>query len=77
SFKLLGNAHLNNGTVSLTRDLHVPNSVSGRVLYSCPLRFCQPKNHSQASFRTFSSFSVTNLNPSSIGCGLALDLGLL
>ncbi|XP_015931623.1 L-type lectin-domain containing receptor kinase VIII.1 [Arachis duranensis] len=74
SLKLLGDAHLNNGTVSLTRDLPVPNSGSGRALYSRPVRFRQPGNHSPASFRTFFSFSVTNLNPSSIGGGLAFVL---
>ncbi|KAL4300393.1 hypothetical protein AHAS_Ahas17G0196400 [Arachis hypogaea] len=37
------------------RDLPVPSSGSGRALYSRPV-----------SFRTFFSFSVTNLNPSSI-----------
>ncbi|XLR42031.1 hypothetical protein HN51_020226 [Arachis hypogaea] len=74
SLKLLGDTHLNNGTVSLTRDLPVPSSGSGRALYSRPIRFRQSKNHSPASFRTFFSFSVTNLNPSSIGGGLAFVL---
>ncbi|GMP50481.1 hypothetical protein CsSME_00017082 [Camellia sinensis var. sinensis] len=44
SLKLLGDAHLNNGS---------------------------PETHFPASFSTFFSFSVTNLNPSSIGGGLA------
>ncbi|OVA10174.1 Protein kinase domain [Macleaya cordata] len=71
SLKLLGDAHLNNGTVRLSRDLPVPNSGSGRVLYSKPIRFRQPGTRFVASFSTFFSFSVTNLNPSSIGGGLA------
>ncbi|GAV68863.1 Pkinase domain-containing protein/Lectin_legB domain-containing protein [Cephalotus follicularis] len=71
SLKLLGDAHLSNGSVMLTRDLAVPNSGSGRVLYSKPVRFRQPGTHFPASFSTFFSFSVTNLNPSSIGGGLA------
>ncbi|KAI4349176.1 hypothetical protein L6164_009804 [Bauhinia variegata] len=71
SLKLLGDAHMNNGSVSLTRDLPVPNSGAGRVLYSKPVRFRQPGSHFPASFKTFFSFSVTNLNPSSIGGGLA------
>ncbi|KAI4300251.1 hypothetical protein L6164_033648 [Bauhinia variegata] len=71
SLKLLGDAHLNNGSVSLTRDLAVPNSGAGRVLYSRPVRFRQPGSHFPASFKTFFSFSITNLNPSSIGGGLA------
>ncbi|KAF7804477.1 L-type lectin-domain containing receptor kinase VIII.1 [Senna tora] len=71
TLKLLGDAHLNNATVSLTRDLAVPNSGAGRALYSKPIRFRQPGTHLPASFKTFFSFSVTNLNPSSIGGGLA------
>ncbi|KAL0555495.1 hypothetical protein IC582_009443 [Cucumis melo] len=71
SLKLLGDAHLNNGSVRLTRDLAVPNSGSGRVLYAKPIRFRQPGINYLASFSTFFSFSITNLNPSSIGGGLA------
>ncbi|OMO72547.1 hypothetical protein CCACVL1_17725 [Corchorus capsularis] len=71
SLKLLGDAHLNNGSVRLTRDLQVPNSGSGRALYSKPVRFRQPGTHYPCSFSTFFSFSVTNLNPDSIGGGLA------
>ncbi|KAK8546322.1 hypothetical protein V6N13_067542 [Hibiscus sabdariffa] len=71
SLKLLGDAHLNNGSVSLTRELQVPYSGAGRVLYSKPVRFRQSGTHSPCSFSTFFSFSITNLNPSSIGGGLA------
>ncbi|KAK0584128.1 hypothetical protein LWI29_008065 [Acer saccharum] len=71
SLTLLGDAHWNNGTVRLTRDLPVPNSGAGKVLYSKPVRFRQPETHAPASFSTFFSFSVLNLNPSSIGGGLA------
>lgn len=71
SLKLLGDAHLNNGSVRLTRDLPVPNSGAGRALYSQPVRFRQPGTHFPTSFSTFFSFSITNLNPSSIGGGLA------
>ncbi|XP_022935439.1 L-type lectin-domain containing receptor kinase VIII.1-like [Cucurbita moschata] len=71
SLKLLGDAHLNNGSVRLTRDLAVPNSGAGRVLYAKPIRFRQPGINYLASFSTFFSFSITNLNPSSIGGGLA------
>lgn len=69
SLKLLGDAHLKNGTVRLSRDLPVPNSGSGRALYGKPIRFRQSGN--LVSFSTFFSFSVHNLNPSSIGGGLA------
>ncbi|TKY47362.1 L-type lectin-domain containing receptor kinase VIII.1 [Spatholobus suberectus] len=71
TLKLLGDAHLNNNTVSLTGDPAVPNSAAGRALYSSPVRFRQPGSPSLASFSTFFSFSVTNLNPSSVGGGLA------
>lgn len=71
SMKLLGDAHLSNGSVRLTRDLGVPYSGSGKVLYSKPVKFRRPGSQSTASFSTFFSFSVTNLNPSSIGGGLA------
>uniref|UniRef100_A0A2K1XCX7 non-specific serine/threonine protein kinase n=1 Tax=Populus trichocarpa TaxID=3694 RepID=A0A2K1XCX7_POPTR len=74
SLKLLGDAHLNNGNVRLTRDLDVPNSGAGKVLYSKPIRFRQPSTHAITSFSTFFSFSVANLNPSSIGGGLAFVL---
>uniref|UniRef100_A0A3Q7HY71 non-specific serine/threonine protein kinase n=1 Tax=Solanum lycopersicum TaxID=4081 RepID=A0A3Q7HY71_SOLLC len=71
SLKLLGDAHLGNNTIKLTRDLAVPNSGAGKVLYSKPVKFRQPGIDFPASFSTFFSFSVSNLNPSSIGGGLA------
>ncbi|KAK9126804.1 hypothetical protein Scep_015650 [Stephania cephalantha] len=71
NLKLLGDAHLNNGTVSLSKDIGVPNSGSGRALYGKPIRFRQQGTRSAASFSTFFAFSVSNLNPSSIGGGLA------
>ncbi|KAL6210975.1 hypothetical protein ACLB2K_016204 [Fragaria x ananassa] len=71
SLKLLDDAHLNNGSVCLTRDLAVPNFGAGRVLYLKLVRFKQPSTSFPASFSTFFSFSVSNLNPSSIGGGLA------
>ncbi|XP_057779081.1 L-type lectin-domain containing receptor kinase VIII.1-like [Salvia miltiorrhiza] len=71
SMKLLGDAHFSNGSARLTRDVTVPYSGAGRVLYSKPVSFRRPGSRSTASFSTFFSFSVTNLNPSSIGGGLA------
>ncbi|GLT89740.1 hypothetical protein SLE2022_077140 [Rubroshorea leprosula] len=71
NLKLLGDAHLKNNSVILTPDLPVPNSGAGRVLYSKPVRFRQPGSRSPCSFTTFFSFSIINLNPSSIGGGLA------
>ncbi|CAI9098053.1 OLC1v1034613C1 [Oldenlandia corymbosa var. corymbosa] len=71
SLKLIGDAHVYNQTVRLTRDLTVPNSGAGKVLYSKPVKLLQPGTQKPANFSTFFSFSVTNLNPSSIGGGLA------
>ncbi|XP_068636561.1 L-type lectin-domain containing receptor kinase VIII.1-like [Aristolochia californica] len=69
SLKLLGDAHLKNSTIRLTRDLSVPNSGAGRALYAKPIKFLHSKV--PISFSTFFSFSISNLNPSSIGGGLA------
>lgn len=71
SLKLLGDAHLNNGTIKLTRELSVPTSTAGKALYGKSVKFRHPETTSPASFTTYFSFSVTNLNPSSIGGGLA------
>ncbi|XP_061356190.1 L-type lectin-domain containing receptor kinase VIII.1-like [Gastrolobium bilobum] len=71
TLKLLGDAHINKNSVSLTGEPAVPNSASGRALYSKPIRFRQPGTPIPASFATSFSFSVTNLNPSSVGGGLA------
>lgn len=69
--KLLGEAHWINGSVRLTRDLGVPNSGAGKFIYSTPINFRRPGAQFTASFSTFFSFSVRNINPSSIGGGLA------
>ncbi|KAI3738332.1 hypothetical protein L2E82_28361 [Cichorium intybus] len=71
SLKLMGDAHLVNTSIMLTRELAVPNSGAGGVLYNKPIRFKRPGTTIPASFTTFFSFSVTNLNPGSIGGGLA------
>nr|XP_043612100.1 L-type lectin-domain containing receptor kinase VIII.1-like [Erigeron canadensis] len=71
SLKFLGDAHMFNNSVRLTRDLPVPNSGAGRVLYNKPIRFRRPGNPNPASFKTNFSFKIQNLNPDSIGGGLA------
>lgn len=71
SLRLLGDAHWTNGSVRLTRDLGVPNSGAGKVLFSKPIRFRSQETHIPASFTTYFTFSVSNLNPDSIGGGLA------
>ncbi|KAH6797707.1 Concanavalin A-like lectin protein kinase family protein [Perilla frutescens var. hirtella] len=69
--KLLGEAHWTNGSVRLTRDVGVPNSGAGKLIYSKPIEFRLAGEQFPASFSTFFSFSIKNLNPSSIGGGLA------
>ncbi|KAF8666909.1 hypothetical protein HU200_053437 [Digitaria exilis] len=64
SLKLLGDAHLKNGTIRLSRDMPVPTSGSGRALYASPVPL-------RAGFSTQFAFTVTTLNPSSVGGGLA------
>ncbi|CAN6470847.1 unnamed protein product [Victoria cruziana] len=71
---LLGDAHVKNGTLALTRELAVPNSAAGRALYAQPVRLVDPATRARASFSTNFAFSITNLNPSSIGAGLAFVL---
>ncbi|KAI0497408.1 hypothetical protein KFK09_020632 [Dendrobium nobile] len=74
SLKLLGDAHLKNGSIRLSRDLPVPNSGAGRALFADPVRFRHQTTGAVLPFSTFFSFSVVNLNPSSIGGGLAFLL---
>jgi Legume lectin domain/Protein tyrosine and serine/threonine kinase len=74
SLKLLGDAHLKNGSIHLTRDLPVPTSSAGRALYSDPVQLRHPTTGDPLPFSTFFSFSITLLNPSSIGGGFAFIL---
>ncbi|XP_076938708.1 L-type lectin-domain containing receptor kinase VIII.1-like [Bidens hawaiensis] len=71
SLKFLGDAHMFNNSVRLTRDLPVPNSGAGRVLYNKPVRFRRPGDPTAANFVAFFKFSIQNLNPESVGGGLA------
>ncbi|XP_040380231.1 L-type lectin-domain containing receptor kinase VIII.1-like [Oryza brachyantha] len=64
SLRLLGDAHLKNGTIRLSRDLPVPNSGSGRALYATPVPLRQ-------GFSTQFAFTVATLNTDSVGGGLA------
>ncbi|KAK8960676.1 L-type lectin-domain containing receptor kinase VIII.1 [Platanthera guangdongensis] len=72
--KLLGDAHLKNGSIRLSQDLPVPNSSSGRALFSEPVRLRNSGTGAVLPFSTFFSFHVINLNPSSIGGGLTFLL---
>ncbi|KAJ3676371.1 hypothetical protein LUZ60_003783 [Juncus effusus] len=74
SLKLLGDAHLKNGSIHLTRDLPVPFSGAGRALYSDPVQLRDKLTGDPLPFSTFFSFSIATLNPSSIGGGLAFLL---
>ncbi|KAE8800833.1 L-type lectin-domain containing receptor kinase VIII.2-like [Hordeum vulgare] len=69
TLELLGDAHLNNNTIRLTRDLPVPTSASGRALYAAPVRLL-------AGFSTSFAFTVTMLNRGSVGGGLAFVVAL-
>ncbi|MED6143271.1 L-type lectin-domain containing receptor kinase VIII.1 [Stylosanthes scabra] len=71
TLNLLGDAHITNDTITLTAHPTVPNSAAARALYSNPIPFRHPTTSAPASFSTVFSFSITNLNPSSIGAGLA------
>ncbi|KAI5011875.1 hypothetical protein ZWY2020_024009 [Hordeum vulgare] len=64
TLELLGDAHLNNNTIQLTRDLPMPTSASSRALYAAPVRLL-------AGFSTSFAFTVTTLNQGSVGGGLA------
>ncbi|GAB2279810.1 Probable L-type lectin-domain containing receptor kinase S.7 [Dionaea muscipula] len=68
---LLGDSYLRDGVVGLTRDLPVPTSSSGTVIYNRPIEFFDPEANITASFSTRFSFSVQNVEPSSFGDGLA------
>ncbi|XP_042418344.1 L-type lectin-domain containing receptor kinase VIII.1-like [Zingiber officinale] len=74
SLKLIGDAHLKNNSIRLSRELPVPNSSTGRALYAEPVRVRHPDTRLALPFSTFFSFSVADLNPSSDGGGLAFLL---
>ncbi|XP_051133632.1 probable L-type lectin-domain containing receptor kinase S.7 [Andrographis paniculata] len=65
NFTLLGDSYLRSGVAGLTRDVQVPSSSAGSVIYNRPIRFSDT-----ASFSTRFAFSIENINPSSPGDGL-------
>ncbi|XVE50851.1 hypothetical protein DITRI_Ditri01bG0197100 [Diplodiscus trichospermus] len=71
---LLGDSYLKNGVIGLTRELGVPSSSSGSLIYSNPIHFYDPESNVTASFSTSFSFSINNVNPSSFGDGLTFFL---
>lgn len=66
---LLGDSYLRNGVVGLTRDVTVPSTSSGTVIYNVPVSFFDPESNTTASFSTRFTFSINNVNPSSFGDG--------
>ncbi|KAM3302615.1 putative L-type lectin-domain containing receptor kinase S.7 [Capsicum chacoense] len=74
NFTLLGDSYLRNGVVGLTRELQVPSSSSGSLIYNNPISFLDQETKKMVSFSTRFAFSVYNINPSSYGDGLAFFL---
>ncbi|XP_044487311.1 probable L-type lectin-domain containing receptor kinase S.7 [Mangifera indica] len=68
---LLGDAYLRNGVIGLTRELGVPSSSSGTLVYNNPVTFFDQETNTTASFNTKFTFSINNVNPGSYGDGLA------
>ncbi|CAI9088209.1 OLC1v1022483C1 [Oldenlandia corymbosa var. corymbosa] len=71
---LLGDSYLRNGIVGLTKELGVPSSSSGTVIYNSPIAFFDPDSNITASFSTRFAFFIGNVNPSSFGDGLTFFL---
>ncbi|KAK8545765.1 hypothetical protein V6N13_067029 [Hibiscus sabdariffa] len=71
---LLGDSHLKNGVVGLTRETHVPSSSSGTLIYNYPVRFFDQESNITASFSTRFSFSISCDDPSSYGDGITFFL---
>ncbi|CAO2833677.1 unnamed protein product [Amaranthus hypochondriacus] len=75
NFTLLGDSYLKNGVVGLTRDVTVPTTSSGSIIYNYPIPFFDIEANITASFSAKFSFSISNVNPtSSSGDGLAFFL---
>ncbi|KAL2944988.1 putative L-type lectin-domain containing receptor kinase S.7, partial [Bienertia sinuspersici] len=75
NFTLLGDSYLKNGVVGLTRDVTVPTTSSGSIIYNNPIQFFDSEANITASFSTNFCFSISNVNPtSSSGDGLSFFL---
>ncbi|KAE8706563.1 putative L-type lectin-domain containing receptor kinase S.7 [Hibiscus syriacus] len=75
NFTLLGDSHLKNGVIGLTRETDVPSSSSGTLIYNFPIRFFDQESNITASFSTRFSFSIISTDdPSSYGDGLTFFL---
>ncbi|KAG6793626.1 hypothetical protein POTOM_002841 [Populus tomentosa] len=71
---LLGDSYLRNGVIGLTRDVTVPSSSSGTVIYNNPISFFDQESNNTASFSTRFSFSIRSANENSFGDGLSFFL---
>ncbi|KAJ7015544.1 L-type lectin-domain containing receptor kinase S.7 [Populus alba x Populus x berolinensis] len=71
---LLGDSYLRNGVIGLTRDVTVPSSSSGTVIYNNPISFFDQESNTTASFSTRFSFSIRSANENSFGDGLSFFL---
>ncbi|XVF70902.1 hypothetical protein PTKIN_Ptkin11bG0199600 [Pterospermum kingtungense] len=71
---LLGDSHLKDGVIGLTKELGVPSTSSGSLIYCNPIRFFDQDSNITASFSTNFSFSINNVSPSSSGDGLTFFL---
>ncbi|KAI4388587.1 hypothetical protein MLD38_000901 [Melastoma candidum] len=71
---LLGDSYLRNGFIGLTRDVVVPSSSSGTVIYNRPVSLFDQDSNITASFSTSFEFSVSNVDPTCYGDGLAFFL---
>ena len=74
NFTLLGDSYLRNGILGLTRELGVPSSSAGTVIFNNPIKFFDPETNTRASFSSKFSFTISNVNPSSFGDGLSFFL---
>ncbi|KAJ6292913.1 hypothetical protein OIU78_024986 [Salix suchowensis] len=71
---LLGDSYLRRGVIGLTRDVTVPSSSSGTLIYDSPIPFSDQESNTTASFSTRFSFSILDVNENSYGDGLSFFL---
>ncbi|KAK9689518.1 hypothetical protein RND81_09G064400 [Saponaria officinalis] len=74
NFTFLGDSYLKNGVVGLTRDVTVPTTSSGSIIYNSPIMFFDIESNITVSFSAEFAFSITNLNPASSGDGFSFFL---
>ncbi|XP_074292893.1 putative L-type lectin-domain containing receptor kinase S.7 [Silene latifolia] len=63
NFTLLGDSYLKNGVAGLTREVTVPTTSSGSIIYNTPILFFDSDSNITSSFSTNFSFIISNLNP--------------